>query len=533
MLIWRGLSRAFYLVATENIVPDPRIQIARRDIQIVGMVAFYLVLPFAGLLTDVKFSRYCFAIFSAVLSTLLSGILGVNILLGGAHEFFRSCSVCNSIANALSLFTPLDQVATTCFLLSTILFGLDQLESASTELVSSFIWWYYWAAQLDGLINSIAGCSSPYIPYAGLVTVSIHISCMVVIIVSACVLKRWFIIYQRTDNPLLLVARVVNYARKTKYPANRSALTYWQNDYPPRMDFGKSKYGGPFSEEQVENVKTFFRLFPLLLCTQMIFIPALPIGRLHHFSSNSTHDFGECLISSTYAVNYIIAILFIPCRIALVGNKCHLWRCCSTLLKQIAIGIFLSITGKAILAGFDFYAKVSNNNTYCLFSELANATMTDVDYFPIDYRLLLVPYVVNGLGALLVIPTSLEFILAQAPLEMRGIYLGMMFTTRGIYEILGWNLIKPFQQSPWLWPSCEFYLFLLNTLIMVACLLLFMPLSYCYKLRNRDDNFNPYIAAEDYYENDFNRRDKYGSTHDNEYSSESLLLQNEAGSMVS
>ena len=92
---------------------------------------------------------------------------------------------------------------------------------------------------------------------------------------------------------------------------------------------------------------------------------------------------------------------------------------------------------------------------------------------------------------------------------MRGLYLGIMFATQSVYEQVGWYLIKPFQQSPWLWPSCEFYFFLLNTLIMVACLLIFIPLSYWYKLRNRDDIFNYHIAAEDFYENDFNRRDQH------------------------
>ena len=35
----------------------------------------------------------------------------------------------------------------------------------------------------------------------------------------------------------------------------RSALTYWENKIPSRVDLGKRKYGGPFSEEDVENVK--------------------------------------------------------------------------------------------------------------------------------------------------------------------------------------------------------------------------------------------------------------------------------------
>ena len=32
-----------------------------------------------------------------------------------------------------------------------------------------------------------------------------------------------------------------------------------------RIDFGKHKFGGPFTEEEVEDVKTIFRLTPLLV----------------------------------------------------------------------------------------------------------------------------------------------------------------------------------------------------------------------------------------------------------------------------
>ena len=36
--------------------------------------------------------------------------------------------------------------------------------------------------------------------------------------------------------------------------------TYWEEDIPPRIDLGKSKYGGPFTTEEVEDVKTFLLL---------------------------------------------------------------------------------------------------------------------------------------------------------------------------------------------------------------------------------------------------------------------------------
>ena len=117
---------------------------------------------------------------------------------------------------------------------------------------------------------------------------------------------------------------------------------------------------------------------------------------------------------------------------ALIRVSCHRFRCCSTLLRQIVIGILLSITDKSVFIGFDYYAKVTNNNnnnTYCLFTNDANSTDV-VDYLiPVYYHLILIPNVINGLAELLIIPTSIEFIVAQVPLEMGGFYLGMMFAT--------------------------------------------------------------------------------------------------------
>ena len=59
---------------------------------------------------------------------------------------------------------------------------------------------------------------------------------------------------------------MLNYARKHKYPETHSALTYREEDIPSRIDLGMSKYGGPFTLEEVEDVKTFFRLLLVMIC---------------------------------------------------------------------------------------------------------------------------------------------------------------------------------------------------------------------------------------------------------------------------
>ena len=50
---------------------------------------------------------------------------------------------------------------------------------------------------------------------------------------------------------------LVKFAKDHSNPIRRSAFTYCENELPSRLDLGKEKYGGPFTTEQVENVKAF------------------------------------------------------------------------------------------------------------------------------------------------------------------------------------------------------------------------------------------------------------------------------------
>ena len=47
-------------------------------------------------------------------------------------------------------------------------------------------------------------------------------------------------------NPVKLIAKVLNYSRKTNKRGNCNALTFWEEDYPAQLDMDMEKYGGPF-----------------------------------------------------------------------------------------------------------------------------------------------------------------------------------------------------------------------------------------------------------------------------------------------
>ena len=86
------------------------------------------------------------------------------------------------------------------------------------------------------------------------------------VLVVDCLCHKWLDTRDKTGNPIKLIFQVLNYARKNKYPRLRSAFTYIDEEQPSRLDFGKHKFGGPFTEEEVEDVKTIFRLLmPLLV----------------------------------------------------------------------------------------------------------------------------------------------------------------------------------------------------------------------------------------------------------------------------
>ena len=95
-------------------------------------------------------------------------------------------------------------------------------------------------------------------------------------------------VHQMKINPFKTIFRILRYTWKHKLPERRSALTYWENKIPSRIDFGKQKYGGPFTNEEVEDMKTFFRLLALMLSLFGFFLS----DDGHLLSSHVIHNVG-------------------------------------------------------------------------------------------------------------------------------------------------------------------------------------------------------------------------------------------------
>ena len=109
------------------------------------------------------------------------------------------------------------------------------------------------------------------------VSIPFIISVLLIVLLTISWKKRhWFYVEPGHTNPYKTVFKVIKFAKKHKYPLQRSAFTYGDNYLPSRIDFAKQRYGGPFTTEQVENVKTFLRIVIVLLSVGPLFTLEVP-----------------------------------------------------------------------------------------------------------------------------------------------------------------------------------------------------------------------------------------------------------------
>ena len=190
-----------------------------------------------------------------------------------------------------------------------------------------------------------------------------------------------------------------------------TALTYWEDEIPSRIDLGKRKYGGPFTIEEVENVKTFLQLLKILLSLSGILVTSC-IAQFNTFEVSVTTAPGSNLIM---ALCYTATVgLIILSRIFLSFCKCHL-----SMLKRIGIGAVLTIVYvlSILLINCIKYTKYHTNI--------------------LAYLNVIIPNILFGLSYIMLTVSLLEFIIAQSPHTMKGILIGFYYVIRyGVARLL-------------------------------------------------------------------------------------------------
>ena len=223
----------------------------------------------------------------------------------------------------------------------------------------------------------------------------------------------------------------------------------------------KHKYGGPFTNEQVEDIKTLFQLLLLILS---LFGFQLA-GDGYSLSQYMIQSLGcptmwtmRLLIMNPEHVTVLVILTGIPLYEFLI--KKYLVRYIPTLLNKVKIGLFICLIREMIYPFISIlvfstendpscfenilHAITSDNSSYsiipsCLLGQAKyyiNGTCDTVCPGEITYHnlflLMIIPQLRHGLAYLLVFMTVLEFICAQAPHTMKGLLIGIWYASFSI-----------------------------------------------------------------------------------------------------
>ena len=474
--------------------------------------------PLAGFLADTKYSL--FKTITRSSQVLLLSIFIYNIFLGITMTGVVLSAGINSLFILVLCLMGLISIPTTVLIIANLVifnaniiqFGVDQLQDSPADHQSLFIHWYIWAYYLGVLVAQVCWSSAIVFiqaPYLFLLPIVLSIVLLLIAVIIVHYKKHWFIIDAARTNPYKLVYRVTKFAHQHKVPIRRSAFTYCEDDIPSGLDLGKSKYGGPFTTEEVENVKAFYGIIKILialgialfmnvassiLLSQFInYVTTLNSEDQYSYSINLTHILLTLLFKNG-VLSSLVGVLFLPLYVVFIWP--FTISCSVRMYRQIGVGIIFLLMSVTSTFVTDTVAHTRNITNHCILD-------SEEVYFPKDNALhQAVPFPQRffyGLSVIFIYPALYEFICAQSRHSMKGLLIGFSFAIRGLSDVLASLLLIPFIFSRFSLPSSGMEYYMMTIVVGVVGLAVYVYVARKYKLRERDEPCHVHRFVEDYY----------------------------------
>jgi peptide/histidine transporter 3/4 len=324
-------------------------------------------------------------------------------------------------------------------------------------------------------------------------------------------------------NAIKQAYRIIKYAIKTKQPRQRSAFTYCEDELPSRIDFGKSKYGGPFTIEQVEDVKTCLRLIPMAIVGGALAGSMIIASYLRNRISSTFTMFDgvhldsepgsktKCYYEASFTYTpYYGASLLIILHECLLYPLLHRIKCYPHIqsLQKCLIGVLIQIVRVSLLLVLEVvsrhnFVQSSDHNTTitinCLFYA-SHGSLSD----SFDFRWMMIPDFLESISLTMIYIGTFEFLAAQVPYFMKGLMVGLALCSLFFSGTVWFMLSIPFTKRLSIWGtgtiSCGFWYMLLLIVTQICCCIILIILTRWYKKRKRQDVLpSEHIFAERYY----------------------------------
>ena len=485
--------------------------------------AAWMLYPFAGWMADTCFGRY--KTIRCSLYLLWVGTIVFAVALECKHEYVESPNIVHGIHYGVyPVIIVAVLIALAGFQANIVPFGTDQMPGASGDELASFTQWYLWSEYVGvGIIYTVVlGCaankSAVHTAYSLLMA-----ACMTIAVCLDYIFSGIFIIEPPCGNPFRPIIKVLRYVWSNNQQGPRSALTYWEDKRLSRFDMAKRRYGGIFESDKVESVQTTLRIIAVLLA---FILSATTYGALQgisgqivsHLESGTNQSstgssaslftslcYQNLAVSNIYLIVITVAVPIVQFLIFPVFRNCI-----PSTLKRIGLGHLLLFMSAASLLVIDIIGRVNSHHDY-------SNTTTNISCFlvadsdpnslklDVPFQWLAIPNVLFGLAYMSTATAVLEFICAQAPHNMKGFLIGIIFSIVGTAISLGYVILIVFYLGfnygdSYAYTGCGTWYFSVNSLISLAGFVLYCVVSVWYRPRVRDDVSFEQIHVERYYE---------------------------------
>ena len=487
MLIWSFLCFIVYhyFTLSDSESRDPvQKKLKTNPAEFLGMC---LLLPVGGWLADAYLGRYraiCYGMWTMWLGAMLNGF---SLLIGKVVEpYGRYGDPWVTFISKVIMGAGLAM-----FQANIIQFGIDQLIDASSTEIKTFILWYIAANLSCGLVLNFSTFCAPQF-----VTILVVALSLTLAVASNFLLNHWLLKEQVTSNPLPLIMKVVYFTLKIKLQKRKIVDT--EHGFLSKLNFAKRVYNGPFTSEQVEDVKTFFRVI-LVICIFSVFssgFPAIDITsnrQMEHYTKwineLSNHESKYCYQNILfYRFSFLFATIVVLVYQMFIYPFFHKFIPKVSITDKFIISLLIFIAGVVVLLGIEsasYIYQAQLNQTViidkCIFHSKHNIAH-------IDFHWVLIPKLLSGLSLLLFLTSSIEFICAQAPFSMKGLVLGLTLAFYGLSNLIQVGISSPFinyhiwQNVPL---SCGLWYFMMQGFIALVGLVVVIVIVKTYKKRAR------------------------------------------------
>ena len=459
------------------------------------LVCSTLLYPIGGWLADTRLGRYTVIRYSMWIMWIGSLLLTLNEVLSCVTSVYDTAKIKWPVFATLSIIMA---IALGGFLSNIVQLGIDQLTDASAMEITSFITWYTMTVFTSGLtFHYVSDCieNDYQILYAKPFFVAV---CLSIALCSDYLFQHWLVKEHVAGRSLRTIFSVIKYTIR-----NRKFKYNYSNEYEPisSFDIAKNRYGGPFTAQQVENVRTFLWMTVVIATFAVVCGIPIPLDYAQSKMMIQVIDSPGCYEKVT--IHYFGSILVI---VVVLLFEFILLPFLSIFIPRVSItGMFILgavVTSLWIISLLIIDIVAYEDNMYsgsCIFTEKASKRN-----YNIDFKWFLIPKSFEGLVLVLLILSLLKFVWSQSPVTMKGMILGFGYSFLGLSSLIHTAIASPFifrkpVTVPWeqlhIKLTCGIWYLLMEGVISVFAIVIIIVVVQRYKKRNSHNIYNSYTTS--------------------------------------